>query len=119
MKRMVRTLYLPAIADFAAEVAENMSKVRSVLPVADLSAQERILSKLSEGVNSIDALLAELDETHHIVRALEDQQECANRNAYEVVPLMQRLRAEVDNLEIIVSAEHWPVPNYNEILFYA
>ena len=26
---------------------------------------------------------------------------------------------EVDNLEIIVSAKHWPVPNYNEILFYA
>ena len=119
MKRMVRTLYLPAIADFAAEVAENVWKVKSVLPEADLSAQERILAKLSEGVNSIDALLAELDETHHTVRALEDQQECANRNAYEVVPLMQRLRAEVDNLEIIVSAKHWPVPNYNEILFYA
>ncbi len=119
MKRMVRTLYLPAIADFAAEVAENVWKVKSVLPEADLSAQERILAKLSEGVKNIDALLAELDETHHTVRALEDQQECANRNAYEVVPLMQRLRAEVDNLEIIVSAKHWPVPNYNEILFYA
>ena len=84
MKRMVRTLYLPAIADFAAEVAENVWKVKSILPEADLSAQERILAKLSEGVKNIDALLTELDETHHTVRALEDQQECANRNAYEV-----------------------------------
>ena len=119
MKRMVRKLYLPAIADYAAEVADNMQKVRTVLPDIDLSAQERILGTLTEGVKTIDALLTELNETHHIVRALEDQQECANRNAYEVVPLMQRLRAEVDNLEIIVSAKHWPVPSYNEILFYA
>ncbi|MBO4351990.1 MAG: glutamine synthetase type III, partial [Eggerthellaceae bacterium] len=119
MKRMVRQLYLPAIADYAAEIAENMRKVKSVYENADLSPQETILCKLSDGIKVINDLLVELDETHHAVRALEDQQECATRNAYEVVPLMQRLRAEVDNLEIIVSAKHWPVPSYNEILFYA
>ena len=32
---------------------------------------------------------------------------------------MERLRAEVDALEIVVAAEHWPVPSYNDILFYA
>ena len=117
-KRMVRQLYLPAIASFAAEVAENLWKVKSVLPEADLSPQECILRKLTEGLKTINDLLVELDETHHAVRAIADQQKCANRNAYEVVPLMERLRAEVDALEIVVSAKHWPVPSYNDILFY-
>jgi len=117
-KRMVRQLYLPAIASFAAEVAENMCKVKSVLPDADLSPQEGILRKLTEGLKAINDLLVELDETHHTVRAIPDQQKCADRNAYEVVPLMERLRQEVDALEIVVSAKHWPVPSYNEILFY-
>ena len=119
MKRMVRQQYLPAIASFAAEVAENMWKVKSVLGDADLSPQENILRKLSNGIKAIDDLLVELDETHHTVRAIPDQQQCANENAYKVVPLMERLRAEVDALEILVSAKHWPVPSYNDILFYA
>ena len=118
-KRMVRQLYLPAIADYAAEVAENIWKVKSVLEDADLSPQEHILAKLNAGIKAIDDLLIELDETHHRVRAIPDQQECANENASKVVPLMNALRAEVDALEIVVGANHWPVPSYNAILFYA
>ena len=118
-KRMVRQLYLPSIASYAAEVAENVWKVKSVYEGADLSPQETILRKLSDGVKAINDLLVELDETHHATRAIPDQQQCANDNAYKVVPLMERLRAEIDNLEIVVSAEHWPVPSYNDILFYA
>ena len=118
-KRMVRQLYLPAIADYAAEVAANIGKVKAVAPDADLSPQETILGKLNRGIKAIDDLLIELDETHHRVRAIPDQQECANENASKVVPLMNALRAEVDALEIVVSADHWPVPSYNDILFYA
>ncbi len=118
-KRMVRQLYLPAIADYAAEVAANIGKVKAVAPDADLSPQETILGKLNRGIKAIDDLLIELDETHHRVRAIPDQQECANENASKVVLLMNALRAEVDALEIVVSADHWPVPSYNDILFYA
>ena len=32
---------------------------------------------------------------------------------------MDDLRDAVDNMEIIVERELWPVPTYNEILFYA
>ena len=117
-KRMVRQLFLPAIADYAAEVAENIWKVKSVQEDADLSPQENILRKLHRGIKAIDDLLIELDEAHHRVRAIPDQQECANKNASEVVPLMDKLRAEIDALEIVVGADHWPVPSYNDILFY-
>ncbi|MBR3181081.1 MAG: glutamine synthetase III [Eggerthellaceae bacterium] len=118
-KRMVRQQYLPAIADYAAEVAANMAKVKAVMPDADLTPQETILNKLNEGIKDIDNLLIELDQTHHRVRAIPDQQECANENAGKVVPLMDSLRAEIDALEIVVGASHWPVPSYNAILFYA
>ena len=118
-KRMVRQLYLPAIADYAAEVAGNIARVKAVAPDADLSPQETILGKLNRGIKAIDDLLQKLDETHHATRAIPDQQECANRNAAEVIPLMDALRAEIDALEIVVSADHWPVPSYNALLFYA
>ncbi len=40
-------------------------------------------------------------------------------NAHEIVPVMDALRHAVDEMEIIVEREAWPVPTYNEILFYA
>ena len=31
---------------------------------------------------------------------------------------MDELRAAIDAMEIVVDDNHWPVPTYNEILFY-
>ena len=36
-----------------------------------------------------------------------------------ISPVMDDLREAVDNMEIIVGRDAWPVPTYNEILFYA
>ena len=34
------------------------------------------------------------------------------------VPAMDTLRAAVDAMEEIVAADYWPVPTYDDILFY-
>ena len=31
---------------------------------------------------------------------------------------MDALRAAVDSLEVITSRDYWPVPSYNNMLFY-
>ena len=118
-KRMVRQQYLPAIASYAAEVADNMEKVQRVAPHIDTEPQLCMLERLMDGMRDIDALLDRLDEAHHRVRAIPDQQECADGNATEVIPLMDAIREVIDALEIYMSAEHWPVPSYNDMLFYA
>jgi len=64
-------------------------------------------------------LLEKLHELHYASLEITDQQERANMNAHEIIPVMDDLRAAVDAMEIIVAHEHWPVPTYNEILFYA
>ncbi len=119
MKRLVRRDYLPAINRFAAEVAENLWKVKQVLPSADTSAQEAKLATLMEGATRINDHLAKLHELHYASLEIEDQQKRADMNAHEIVPVMDDLRDAVDAMEIIVERETWPVPTYNEILFYA
>ena len=71
------------------------------------------------GAAEIYRLLEKLNDLHHSSREIADQQERANMNAHEIVPVMDALREAVDSLEIIVEREAWPVPTYNEILFYA
>ena len=119
MRRMMRRLYLPAISAYAAKVAEHVAAVKAVAPSLDASVQEaqlaRIMSGLSEAQEKFDALAAR----HKEIAGIEDAQEAANANAHELLPLMESLRATVDDLEILVPAADWPVPSYNEILFYA
>ncbi len=119
MKRLVRRDYLPAINQFAAEVAENLWKVKQVCPEADTSAQEAKLKALMDGAAAINEHLAKLHELHYASLEIEDQQKRADMNAHEIIPVMDDLRDTVDAMEIIVAREHWPVPTYNEILFYA
>ena len=119
MKRLVRRDYLPAINDFAAEIARHIAEVRAVMPNADLVNQESKLEALLEGAADINRHLGKLHELHYASLEIEDQQERANVNAHQIIPVMDALREAVDNMEIIVEREHWPVPTYNEILFYA
>ncbi len=118
MKRMVRRAYLPAINGYAAEVARGITAVRAAAAGAEVGQQEVLLRKLLAGVKEIDAQLQALDAAHHAALELVDQQQRANKYAHEIVPIMEKLRAAVDEMEIVTDRDHWPVPTYNDMLFY-
>ncbi len=118
MKRLITRDYLPAINKFAAEIARHIAEISAALPTADQSYQEARLSKLMAGAHTINEKLDELAQLHNTARAMEDQQERANKYAYEIVPVMAALREAVDAMEVIVERDFWPVPTYNDILFY-
>ena len=118
MKRMVRRAYLPAINAYAAKVAGHITAVKAASAGADTGQQERLLEKLLAGVREIDAQLQALDAAHHANIEMADQQRRANDNAHHILPIMDKLRAAVDAVEVVVDRDHWPVPTYNDMLFY-
>ncbi len=119
MKRLVRRDYLPAINNYAAEVARSISEIRSAVPDANVATQEGRLRQLTEGIAEINTQLEELHRLHYQSLEIADQQERANMNAHVIIPVMEKLRAAVDAMEIIVERQWWPVPALNEVLFYA
>lgn len=118
MKRMVRRAYLPSINNYAAEVAGNIAAFKAALSDAETGSQEALLRKLLAGIADISEQLEALDAAHHRSEAIADEQERANFNAHTVIPLMDKLRTAVDSMEIITDRNHWPVPSYNNMLFY-
>ncbi|MEG0016331.1 MAG: glutamine synthetase III [Gordonibacter sp.] len=118
MKRMVRRVFLPAINDYAAEVASNIVTFKSALSGANVDQQEALLHKLLAGVKEIDVQLQALDAAHHAALAIANQQQRANTYAHEIIPIMDKLRGAVDAMEIVTDRDRWPVPTYNDILFY-
>ena len=118
MKRMVRRFFLPAINSFAADVARDIAQVKAALPSADQTFQEKKLQTVVDGTKRVEEALDALNTAHLANVGIADQQERANDNAHHVIPLMDELRAAIDAMEIVVDDNHWPVPTYNEILFY-
>ena len=119
MKRMVRRDYLPAIENYAAELAETICSVEKVVGEGKAKGQRRRFEQICEGAANIHKLCDLLHQKHHQARDIEDGQKKADMYAEEVIPIMQKLRHWVDSMEIITERKHWPCPTYNEILFYA
>ncbi|WP_165247858.1 glutamine synthetase III family protein [Adlercreutzia sp. ZJ141] len=119
MKRMVRRMFLPAINEYAGRIASNIAAIKAVAPNAPVRQQETLLNKLLGGVDEINEHLEALHTAHYAVLEVENGQEKANTYAHEIIPIMDALRAAVDRMEILVDDALWPVPTYNEILFYS
>lgn len=119
MIRMVRRTYLPAITDYMADLASNITTVKAAISGADMTETESVLEVIVAGVDKAAKATRELIKVHNAVEAIEAPQEQANAYANEVIPAMDALRAEIDALECVVERDYWPVPTYNDILFYA
>lgn len=118
MIRMARRTYLPAISDYMADLANNISAVQAVMPDEELKEHKALLKKIVDGISSAGKATRELMRLHDMAEAIEDPQEEANFYANDVIPAMDALRKEIDDLECIVERNYWPVPTYNDILFY-
>ena len=116
---MIRMARLPAITDYMADLASNITTVKAAVSGADMTETEKILEVIVSGADKAAKATRELIKIHNAAEAIEDPQEQANAYANEVIPAMDALRAEIDALECVVERAYWPVPTYNDILFYA
>jgi glutamine synthetase len=119
MERMTCRAYLPAVNDYAADVAGNITTIKAACGSADQSDQQELLDDLIAGLKKANTAFKTLKKVHSKAEAIVDNnQKQADCYAHEVVPAMEALRASIDVLECITEHEYWPVPTYNDMLFY-
>ena len=118
MIREARRTYRPQITAYATKVAKGLEIIHAAGADAAMQCEQNTLNKLCAGITEINDSIKALDEIHVKAEALIDSQEQATCYAHEVAPAMERLRAAVDAMEEIVAADYWPVPTYDDILFY-
>ena len=118
MERMARRMYLPQISAYATKVAKGISTVGGALPAAAMASEHELLERLLAGVDAVSAAIEALAEVHGRALALGSYEEKAPVYAHEVAPAMEGLRAAVDAMEDLVASDYWPVPTYDDLLFY-
>ncbi len=118
MVREARRTYRPVITAYATKVAKGLETIRAAGAEAAMAFEQATLNELCEGITAINMSIAKLDELHAKAEGVADGQAQAEVYAHEVVPAMNELRRAVDAMEEIVAADYWPVPTYDDILFY-
>lgn len=119
MERMTRRLFIPAINAYATKIAKGITAVKEAMPRANVADQKASLKRFMDGLAALNRAFDTLKAEHAKADAIADGQKRANAYAKRVIPAMDALRAEVDALEGMTDHAYWPVPTYNDILFYA
>ena len=118
MVREARRTYRPVITAYATKVAKGLETIRAAGAEAVMQCEQDTLNELCGGITQINYCIKVLDELHKNAEAIVDGQAQAEVYAHKVAPAMAELRAAVDAMEEIVAADYWPVPTYDDILFY-
>jgi glutamine synthetase len=118
MIRQSRRMYLPDINNYAGELAGEIYRVREIGGEGAVANQVALLKQLTNGLNDAYNATNELERLHDEASEIEDSQAQASYYADKVIPAMDTLRACIDELECITDHDYWPVPTYNDMLFY-
>ena len=108
---------LPAVNAYTTEIAGGAVAKTAVLPTADVSMEKDLIARLSALSGKAYLLAQELKRADAAAIAEKDSEKRATAFAECVIPVMEQLRAHVDEMETMTSAKFWPVPNYGDMMF--
>lgn len=113
---IARTMILPAAQKTQRDVADSLSSAKT-----HGFAIEKQSERLRDMTMRIEALVTCLDDLAEVFESAESHvgSEFDHAKVYrdKVVPAMDRLRVEADQLETMTDDEYWPLPKYRELLF--
>ena len=107
---------IPAVIRYTTVLAESINAVRAVGDI-NVSVQLDLLTKASRLLQDVNSAMGKLDTLVAEISAKPEGRERAVYCREEIVPAMDALRRPVDELEMIVDKEMWPMPSYGDMIF--
>ena len=107
---------IPAVVKYTTVLANSINAVRQASD-ADVSVQVDLLNQTSSLLRESKTALEELKKLTEEAAAMEAGQEQAQFYNRKVMKAMEALRRPVDELEMLVDKDMWPMPSYGDLLF--
>ena len=107
---------IPAVIKYTTVLADSINKVRAVGAI-DVSVQMDLLTQCSQLLKDTDVAMNKLSEVTLRIPEIPEGRERAVYCRETIVPAMEALRRPVDELEMLVDKEMWPMPSYGDLIF--
>ena len=115
MVDMASKKFIPAVIKYSKSLADTVIAVKEA--GADASVQAKLLAVVSEKLSAAEAALGRLKKVTAEAGTVADAKDQAFFYKDTVRAAMEELRAPIDELEMLVDKEIWPVPTYGELTF--
>ena len=117
MLEMTRRSFIPAAVKYSAEIAKSINEIKATGLNVEVTTSARLLESVCDLTNAISAKVELLDAAVAKAEGISESYEQAYAYRFDVFEAMNNLRKDVDQLEVIVGKDYWPVPTYSELLF--
>ena len=112
---MASKKFIPAVVKYTKTLADTVIAVKEA--GADASVQAELLGDVSTRLSAAKSALTKLEKAVAEATVIEDAKAQAFFYKDTVKDAMAELRAPIDELEMLVDKEVWPVPTYGELTF--
>lgn len=108
---------IPAVIRYTTRLADSIIKLKTAMADIEPYAQSSILIDVNEHLKSAKFAL------ENLIKLMDDAGEVVGVDKHArymrevIVPAMEELRKPVDELEMIVDKDLWPMPSYGDLLF--
>ena len=115
VSEMTTTLFVPAAIDYQGRLAEALAaqKAAGIQAPAQAALLRAVSDRVEGALKNASAVLAVRAEAE----AIEDAEKRAFAYCEKVKPFFDKVRADVDALELLLPDDAWPLPKYREMLF--
>ena len=112
---------IPVVLHYQSLLLSNITKLKETFSpeeYEELSAEpRRLVRKISKHVNAVTRMTDEMIEARKKANVITDYRSKAIAYHDTVVPFLDEIREHIDELELMVDNQMWPLPKYRELLF--
>ncbi len=109
---------IPAVLEYQTELVNNVSGLQNIdMDDAITQVQRDVIEGIGKKVNRVQEKVSEMKDKRDKANDISSPRKRSAVYCNEVKPYFEEIRHYIDELELIVSDEAWPLPKYREMLF--
>ena len=118
---LVMNKIIPVAIKYQTSLVENVKGLKALFSENEFKklagARIEMIKVISTHISEIKDKVHEMTEARKAANKIENEREKAMEYSKIVGPYLESIRYHVDQLELIVDDEMWPLPKYRELLF--
>lgn len=112
---------IPVATRYQSSLLDNVYKLKNLYEPAKferLAAEKlQLIENIERYVDAVQSMVGLMIEARKVANRIENEREKAVAYHDTVAPYFEKIRYNIDKLELIVDNEMWPLPKYRELLF--
>lgn len=112
---------IPVVIRYQSVLLDNIAKLKATFTeeeYEELSVEQRhLIRKIAGHITAVTTMVEEMVEARKKANQIPELRQKAIAYHDTVAPYLEKIRHHIDDLELMVDNQMWPLPKYRELLF--